>query len=594
MKQKMNFFWIAGIVFSLSTTLFSQNESVESFEARRDAYLARNGVGNEHCGQTIWAWLENNDQSKAATIHDIIQQWGTSNAWGDWGDYCMPWRTGADWTCVFLLRILYQYPDRISTEDYDFLTDLFHDTMRDKYFFRVGDPYQALNINNGAMAYTARYLHSQYEKDLTVTFGLADADELDTFTYNGNTYVAGTKVNSFAIARDWLYLFFEKLLTEGDRELQSCYARAFIISLQALYDFAEDPVMKQKAKMMLDFVLLESIIEVSGTLQGGLPGRTYGHLILDGQPKIYQYIYWGIGEVDPSSIMGQYYDAYVSTYRLPELIYDIGILDDESDSYYHMTRMNNRTDFLPAKEGKWNYVTKRYNLGGANRGWMMNVKSDDYDGEGIRFWINGDDSIGETGWGETVTEENYIDLGKLGFQYKNAMLIRLDYSYIHFALTGNTFNSDETVSGWRFLKENKVVVAIRLKQYIGGLEVCTIGVDYASYDEFKSAVINNAYLGTKGDFHTSRGDVITLQIGSSPDYLYYTYVNGELYTDFPFPRIECIDNSGNKIIQWNNRVMTVKKHGTTAVYDFINWTYVTGSDVEPPDAPQGVTVTPKE
>jgi hypothetical protein len=70
----------------------------------------------------------------------------------------------------------------------------------------------------------------------------------------------------------------------------------------------------------------------------------------------------------------------------------------------------------------------------------------------------------------------------------------------------------------------------------------------------------------QSSFRTSRGYVI--EQGESGG-----NVNGQPIWSFPFKRIETIDYHGNKLISWNNNVMTVSKNNKTIVYDFNNWEY---------------------
>jgi len=41
----------------------------------------------------------------------------------------------------------------------------------------------------------------------------------------------------------------------------------------------------------------------------------------------------------------------------------------------------------------------------------------------------------------------------------------------------------------------------------------------------------------------------------------------------PFDRMETFDNSGQKIIDWNDQVMTVSKHGVVCTYNFNTWEF---------------------
>ena len=98
------------------------------------------------------------------------------------------------------------------------------------------------------------------------------------------------------------------------------------------------------------------------------------------------------------------------------------------------------------------------------------------------------------------------------------------------------------------------------------LKVAVIGVDYPSFDAFKTAVSNNASLSS-GVFTTSRGDV--LQFSSSVS---GGLVNGQPIWSFPFERMEA-ETSLGKLIDWNSNEMTVSKNGLACSYDFNNWIY---------------------
>ena len=576
------------VFFCFAVRGYSQY-TMTTFEERKAAFLARNGVGNEHCGQAVWAYLENNDQSKADLIHNHIVEWSTATSWGDWGEYCTPWRTGADWSCVFLARIYYQYGDRISQEDKEMLEDLFYDTAKDKYFYRAGDPWTSTQINNQALDYSFLYVYAQDKKDLMVPFGDSSMDWVHTVSYDGREYHAGDIVNAYNFARDWIYSYMDKIVEIGDIEMDSSYTRAYIVALLLLYDFAVDTEMKRKAKMLLDFYFIESILDVSGAMYCGWFGRTYGHLVISGHPQVYWRIYWGIGDYDPGSIMGNYYDAYVSTYRMQELIEDIGILEDEPDDYWHINKENNRANYMPLTTGKWSFITKNYNLGGCPSGWTFNMRSGEDDMHGIRIWINEEENIGEVGWGDTVGEENYIKIGKNGFQYKNAMLIKCSPPYIHIEMNENDgFDLDQSVSGWRFLVEGKAAVAIKMNSTSQALEAATLGVDYDTYYDFKDAILNEAELGS-GYYRTTQGTKIWYQYDSTQK-IYYTYAGSQNVWDYPFKRIETATNTGEKIVYWNGKTMYVQHHGKRLVYDFDNWTWSESSDTDAPNAPQGVTV----
>ena len=64
------------------------------------------------------------------------------------------------------------------------------------------------------------------------------------------------------------------------------------------------------------------------------------------------------------------------------------------------------------------------------------------------------------------------------------------------------------------------------------------------------------------------GDVLTRSPSTGE-----VLVNGSPAYDYPFDRLETIDYQGNYIIDWDQKVMTVSKHGRTCTYNFNTWSY---------------------
>ena len=544
-----------------------------TFEDRRNDYLYVNGSELEP-DAAIWAWLENNDPTKANDIYQILEVWRT-----------IYWREGWDLTLLYWMRILYQYEDRIDPAQRDLVRDQFDDFIRGNWAFHGG------SLNNRLFDFVVRYLWSQNQPNVTVQYGeepfnpaVDPRAQLDEFTYDGREYTLTNTYNSFELSRDWLYWTFDNLTTSGNgnEELDSEYTKTFITSLYTLYDFAINIEMKRRAKMMLDFLLLDSILDVSANLHGGHIGRTYGESVLWGHPQIYHWIYWGIGPYPGSSTQGQFYDAYVSSYRMPALIEDIGVLDDEPDNYWHLNKENNGAGYISGSTGKWTYVTKYYNLGGAQteKGqWMLNVKSSNSDA-GIRLWINNkSDLFNEQG--EIIEcidagEFCHITLGGGAYQHKYALFAPA-VTYLHFAeLDG--FNVDEQGSGWRFFREDKVAVAISIinSGYVhtsgSALEVAIVEDDDA-YIDFKNAVIQNTqHVETQyyRKFITSKGDILEI-LGEYPDFVFY--VNGQPFNNqYPFKRLETEFSTGDNI-SWDNtnRTMTINWKSSIYDYDFTDW-----------------------
>ncbi len=252
-------------------------------------------------------------------------------------------------------------------------------------------------------------------------------------------------------------------------------------------------------------------------MHGGIPGRTYGNQILGKtEPWIFWYPLWGLthgGYKHPwHAFASTYVSEYARAFSSERIIEDTGYLSDEPDDYSH--------------------IATEYHSGG----------------------------------------EYYLEYGESGCQYQNAILAFGDQGskYLHFAdynrddKAGNSFDVDESAGGWRFLRKDdagaSVAMAVKMGTYAHAIEMCLIGLDYSSYDDFKSAVQRHASIHDNeyGTFTTSKGRKIGREYDQAAQ-RYYALVDGKRVFPDGTPdngqlatRLQCVDHRGNKIIDWNN------------------------------------------
>ena len=573
-------------VFGMRHQLYAQFNG-STIDGRRQAYIADDGhYYTQHpdwepgCWrQCVFAWLENNNHQNDDKIISIIELL-LSN-----GDPTDGWQNG--WinqshpAIVTLLRIILGYPEVINTISPELVEKIKNQYSKSIVKNELFYP----NPNGQIRGYVAMYLFAEhFEPDSLVTYpyNLDENNMYPQFSYEGRTYINGGKYRSLDLSRDWLQYTFDLWTSDRckNQEFASVnYSPIFIDALALLYDFAKDVKIKEKARMTLDFLLLDAVLNYSANHWGGPHKRMYLQTYWEGHDSFYWQFFWGLHQ--PNSPKMPIADVFVTSYRPPSVIEDIGNLFDETDNYFHITRFSNLA-FNMSGYGSYCYVTKNYNLGtGFN--WQLNILSEDgsgtYQGKPFMLWINEKPySNPNDPFSPPPATSEYYDGGDGGSQYRNAMLVVPNGKpYLHISIGSNSFDEKSTEDGWQFYREGKVAIAIQISSTCAGLEVATIGVDYSSYQEFKTAIKNNARLEVNR-FTTSKGKVIT------PGYVDGTY---------PFKRLEATDNQNSKIVDWNNRVMTVRKHGKTVVYDFNNWQYYedpTSWDITPPDPPQGVNV----
>ena len=227
-------------------------------------------------------------------------------------------------------------------------------------------------------------------------------------------------------------------------------------------------------------------------------------------------------------------------------------------------------------------------------------------GQPFRLWIDECDNTADPD--ELLSEYTTMGSGRM-FQFQNAAYYKFwEDAHIHVCQDGNSFDIGQEQlkpasqyaqdyfinSGWNFFKEANVAIALRIdNRRTGAMEIViidpTVNADhcYPSFQDFKDAVRNRCEL-TKNYFRTSRGYVIEASENGGK-------VNGQPIWKFPFKRMETVDYRGNKLITWDNNVMTVYKKDITLIYDFNNWEYCDGKrdgDFISPAPPVNVSITP--
>lgn len=155
--------------------------------------------------------------------------------------------------------------------------------------------------------------------------------------------------------------------------------------MMLLSDFARDPAMKQRGKMMLDYLLADFAAEhLDGQYLGGF-SRIYQPAVfkpLLSGASAFAYLYFGTGE--PSHV-GWVALAALGTYRLPLIIYKIAT--DRTVPYVHKERKRVRNVIRFGTEKnppvyKYTYVTSEYGIGSLQGGILQPIQQHTW---GVRY-----------------------------------------------------------------------------------------------------------------------------------------------------------------------------------------------------------------
>ncbi len=188
-------------------------------------------------------------------------------------------------------------------------------------------------------------------------------------------------------ARAYLVHWMKLTTTIGQGEYDCThYLGEYSIPMLFLAAWAEDPAMRQRGHMMLDYVMADYAVETLNGTYIGSHARTddtsvrekwnalasfFGWLMFGNCPAPSSYGSWGI-----------YFAAVAANYELPEVIYRIGT--DRPEAYTHFERKRTRhrwrySDVRNAPVYKTAYITKDYALGSDQGGLLQPIQQHSWD-----------------------------------------------------------------------------------------------------------------------------------------------------------------------------------------------------------------------
>jgi hypothetical protein len=187
-------------------------------------------------------------------------------------------------------------------------------------------------------------------------------------------------------AREYLLHWMDITTTIGQGEFDSPdYFPEYVTATVLLADFAQDPAMRVRGEMMLEYVLADFAVEhLDGQYLGGF-SRIYQPAVfmpLNSGASAFAYLYFGTGVSTTSSWTLL---PALSKFRLPLIIYNIAT--DRSKPYIERERkrVRNVIRFGPEKNPpvyKYTYVTKDYGIGSLQGGLLQPIQQHTW---GLRY-----------------------------------------------------------------------------------------------------------------------------------------------------------------------------------------------------------------
>jgi len=237
--------------------------------------------------------------------------------------------------------------------------------------WRTYFPLRGDTENHWVMYYTSVYLMAQLWPD-----------EPGERWFNGKS-----SDELFNEARGFLLHWMELTTTIGQGEYDCThYIGEYAIPMLYLATWAKDPAMRQRGRMMLDYVLADFAVETLNGIYIGSHARTDDTTVLEKWNALSSFFGWlFLGNCPPPASYGGwgiYFAAVAENYELPEVIYRIGT--DRVGAYTHFERKRTRhrwrnSDVRNAPVYKTTFVGPDYAVGSDQGGLLQPIQQHSWD-----------------------------------------------------------------------------------------------------------------------------------------------------------------------------------------------------------------------
>ena len=239
-------------------------------------------------------------------------------------------------------------------------------------------PFRGDTENHWAMYYSAMYLVTQMYPD-----------EPGETWFNGKS-----SRENHDEAEDYLIDWMKITTTIGQGEYDSPgYLNFYVIPMAQLYAYAEDPAMKLRAEMMLDYLLADFAVESLNGVHTGASSRIYPKPLFERWNENSSGLAWLLfGNTEFQTRSGSIILA-ISGYEPPEILYHIAT--DRSTPYVHreLKRTRHRirnSDVKNLPVYKYTYMRKEYSLGSTQGGLLQPIQQHTWELQ----WAAADPKVG--------------------------------------------------------------------------------------------------------------------------------------------------------------------------------------------------------
>jgi hypothetical protein len=236
--------------------------------------------------------------------------------------------------------------------------------------FKTYMPYRGDTENHWLLYYTSLYLMSQMWPDQS-------GDEW---------YTGKSSQENLREAGDWINSWVRLTTTRGQGEYDSPhYMGLYFLSMSYLAEWANDPAMKKRATMMLDYLIADYAAEDLDGIFVGAHSRVYDRPVIEKWLNVSSDFGWVLfGQGFPTEPPGAYVACYVlaSAYEPPEILKRIATDRERPYTHYELKRTRNRWRFFDDLHGpvyKTTYVTREYAVSSDQGGTLQPIQEHSWD-----------------------------------------------------------------------------------------------------------------------------------------------------------------------------------------------------------------------
>ena len=199
-------------------------------------------------------------------------------------------------------------------------------------------------------------------------------------------YTGKSSEQNLEEARQWIEAWVKLTTTRGQGEYDSPhYMGVYLLPMSYLAAWAKDPAMKQRATMMLEYLIADYAPENLDGLYVGAHSRVYEDQLVEkwkGVSTDFGWLWFGLGR--PMPFPGNYglYYLLASAYEPPEILKRIATDRSQPYTHYERKRTRNRWRFHDDLHGpvyKTTYVRKDYAVGSDQGGVLQPIQQHSWD-----------------------------------------------------------------------------------------------------------------------------------------------------------------------------------------------------------------------